>query len=246
MDKNLSPYIHTEDVHNFIAPRLVIPFILSLLEVKSVLDVGCGIGTWLKVFEEHGVRDLIGVDGNHVDQKLLKISPDKFRSHDLREHLNLGRKFDLALCLEVVEHLPESSASLVVNTLVDYSDFVLFSAAIPGQGGQHHINEQWLSFWVQQFEKFGYDMHDIVRPKFWKNENVDVWYRQNMVLFCKRGHPIEKHLLSLASTCVDIVHPDLFDFYFRQSERAAMFEDGKIGIKLAFSSLWRAMVHKFK
>ncbi len=123
-------YIHEENVHNLTAPREVIPIIMSITTPKSVLDVGCGIGTWLKVFEEHGIKDYLGVDGNYVDFKKLKISQEKFHTQDLREYWSLNRKFDLVISLEVAEHLPEANADQFVKILVEHSDSIIFSAAI--------------------------------------------------------------------------------------------------------------------
>ena len=100
-------YIHTEDVHNFSAPAQVVPHIIDLINPRTVLDVGCGIGTWLKIFEQHHVSDLMGIDGDYVNRALMKISLDKFRSIDLKNKWSLDRKFDLVLSLEVAEHLPE-------------------------------------------------------------------------------------------------------------------------------------------
>jgi ubiquinone/menaquinone biosynthesis C-methylase UbiE len=76
-------YVHEEIVHNFKAANEVVPFIVELLNPKSIVDVGCGIGTWLKVFEDIGVGTILGIDGSYVDKKLLKIGVDKFVDFDL-------------------------------------------------------------------------------------------------------------------------------------------------------------------
>src|SRR5690349_6826641 len=123
--------------------RVVVPHLINLFHPASVLDVGCGQGAWLSAFKDLGVPRLLGVDGEHVDQSQLMIPPTCFRSVDLTRPFELPRDFDLALCLEVGEHLPGESAARVVRELTKSAPMVVFSAAIPGQGGTGHINEQW-------------------------------------------------------------------------------------------------------
>ena len=72
----------------------------------------------------------------------LLTDPAKFTAVDLRDSFAIGRTFDLAISLEVAEHPPEEFAEPLVERLVTAAPFVLFSAAIPEQGGIHHVNEQ--------------------------------------------------------------------------------------------------------
>lgn len=203
-------YKHDERVHNFSAAREILPFLIKMFAPSSILDVGCGIGTWLSVAKELQVKEVLGIDGTYVDRDLLKVDSTEFLEYDLRSPLNLQKKFDLALCLEVAEHLPDSSSGVLVQSLCKHSDVIVFSAAIPGQGGQNHLNEQWPSYWVQLFEKEGFLCYDILRPVFWNNEQVEFWYKQNMLLFSK---------VDIASgisewpkpSKINIVHPELFE-----------------------------------
>jgi SAM-dependent methyltransferase len=237
-------YVHTEEIHNLISPSEIVPLIMEMVRPSSVLDVGCGIGTWLKAFEQLGVCNYFGVDGNYVDKQLLKIPADKFLAHDLRQPLTLGQKYDLVLSLEVAEHLEERYANSFIETICSHSDIVIFSAAIPGQGGQYHVNEQWLSYWVQKFHKLNYTFYDVLRPKIWNNNSVDVWYKQNIVIFCKNGHPLGDDLKASSSLYVDIVHPDLFRFYAHHAERALLYENGKLGVRSALRALFKSLAVK--
>ena len=239
-------YIHDEAVHNSRAPNEVVPIIIELIQPKSILDVGCGIGTWLQAFNQFGIKDYLGVDGSYVDKNLLKISDEFFRARDLRKLWDLNRKFDLVISLEVAEHLESEYAEHFVTTLVNHSDVIVFSAAIPGQSGQNHINEQWLSYWQEKFDKVGYILHDVIRPRIWTNEKVDIWYKQNMVIFCKQGHPLNQKLKETSSGYIDVVHPDMFSFYRYQAERAQLFEEGKLGLKSAFNALLKALFNKLR
>jgi SAM-dependent methyltransferase len=221
-----------------------VPLVQEMVNAKSVLDVGCGIGTWLKAFAETGVADYTGVDGEYVNKKLIQIPMENFVSHNLNTSLNLKRKFDLVVSLEVAEHLETQHNNQLIEMLTLHGDVILFSAAIPGQGGQFHINEQWLSVWISLFEKYGFGYYDCIRPRIWNNSNVDVWYKQNIVIFCKLGHRLEQVFKQKTSPYKDIVHPELFTFYVNQAERAGLFEQGKLGVSIALKSLGRALRKK--
>jgi SAM-dependent methyltransferase len=163
--------------------RHIIPIVLKTFTVSSVIDVGCGIGTWLCEFARLGVQNYLGIDGNYIDRDQLLISHDYFRSADLAQRFSVGR-FDLACSLEVAEHLPESSADSFVESLTKSAPVVLFSAAIPHQGGVHHVNEQWQSYWAKKFAAHGYVALDFIRPLVRHNKDVQVWYRQNTLVYC--------------------------------------------------------------
>jgi SAM-dependent methyltransferase len=163
--------------------REVIPLLLELIQPSSVIDVGCGVGTWLAVFSEYGIRDIWGVDGGYVDPSLLEIPVERFLAADLEKPLRLDRKFDLAISLEVGEHLPSEYASLYIETLTNLSPVILFSAAIPFQGGQNHVNEQWPEYWADLFRRRRYVPVDLLRKRIWENPRVDWWYAQNILMF---------------------------------------------------------------
>lgn len=165
--------------------RQIIPMIIELLNPASIVDLGCGPGSWLFVATENGIKDIFGIDGPWVNRNELKIPADKFLTHDLNTPLRLDRKFDLVLSLEVAEHLSRQSANTLVDSLVALGDMVLFSAAIPFQGGTNHINEQWPEYWAEKFRLRKYRVVDCFRNRLWQNENVAYWFAQNMLLYVK-------------------------------------------------------------
>lgn len=192
--------------------RVVVPLVMQLIRPRRVLDVGCGVGTWLSVFDESGVAEIQGVDGDYVDQSMLHVPAERFRAHDLRQPLNLGEQFDLVVSLEVAEHLPASCAEGFVKTLTAHGPVVLFSAATPSQGGTEHVNEQWPEYWLKLFEARGYDVVDCLRKRLWRNEEVEWCYAQNILLYVRsdylEGHDVlkaerEKNSLEQLS----LVHP---------------------------------------
>jgi SAM-dependent methyltransferase len=165
--------------------RVVVPLLLELFPSASVVDFGCGNGAWLKGFSEHGIQDYLGLDGDYVPRDLLEIPVERFRAIDLRAVRPLERRFDLAFSLEVAEHLPEANARSLVDALVHAAPVVMFSAAVPGQGGTDHINEQWQSYWCEMFATHGYVAVDCLRPRVHRDLRVEWWYRQNTLVYCE-------------------------------------------------------------
>ena len=157
----------------------------TMLPISSVLDVGCAYGTWLRAWRVEGVEDVFGVDGPWVDLERLEIPADRFRSHDLGQRLDLGRRFDLVESLEVAEHLPGSRAATFVDSLTAHGDVVLFSAAPPGQGGEHHVNEQPYDYWRSLFHQRGFVGLDCIRPLLTGDTTVSPWYRYNVFLYMR-------------------------------------------------------------
>ena len=167
--------------------REIVPTVMRLVRPKSVVDVGCGVGAWLAVFKDLGVKDVLGLDGNWA-RSHWQLSPEEFIDQDVGAPISLPRRFDLVVCLEVGEHVPPDSAPILVESLCKLGKVVLFSAAVPMQGGVHHVNEQWPDYWAALFEARGYTTVDGLRARFWNNPNIDWWYVQNALLFVDSNH----------------------------------------------------------
>jgi SAM-dependent methyltransferase len=194
--------------------KIVIPYMLSLVRPQSVADFGCGVGTWLSVFIENGITDATGIDGEYVRDDLLVIPVERFVRADLSRPCDLKKTFDLVISLEVAEHIPRGSAACFVETLTKHGPIVLFSAALPSQGGTGHVNEQWPSYWSALFKQQGYACVDCLRGIFWEDQRIEWWYRQNMLLFvADRALPRFSALSASAGPWdppLNIVHPDLY------------------------------------
>jgi SAM-dependent methyltransferase len=192
--------------------RVLVPIILDYVPARSVCDVGCGVGTWLRAFREAQVEEIQGFDGDYVDRAMLQIPPGSFTPSDLSRPPVATRTYDLAISLEVAEHLPEASARLFVAYLTSLAPVVVFSGAIPGQGGHGHVNEQWQSYWVRLFRQQGYVAVDCLRARVWDEAGVEFWYKQNMLLYVRDTKlPDYPKLAEAASRGVplvfDVVHP---------------------------------------
>lgn len=195
--------------------RVVVPLVLEMLRPRSVVDVGCGVGTWLTVFRELGVDDCLGVDGDYVDPGMLEIPVANFHSWDLRKPLRLDRRFDLVVSLEVAEHLPAECAQAFVESLSLLGPAILFSAAIPLQGGTGHENEQWPDYWADLFSAHDFVAVDCLRPRVWKNEAVQWWYSQNLLVFIRRDRLDDYPSLArqhdpAALPALSVVHPRMY------------------------------------
>ena len=204
---------------------IIVPLVMDEVRPRSVVDVGCGLGAWIAVFSEHGVKDILGIDGPWVDQKLLEVPAESFQVADLSEPLDNGRHFDLALCLEVAHLLEPALAEPLVLTLTSLSDIVLFSAAIPGQGGLGHLNEQWPRFWAQLFAAHDYIATDPFRTQVWEQTDVKWWFAQNTICFI--ASPTLDRLPSLRNhACANgsplpLVHPGCFSWHLEEARTSA-------------------------
>jgi len=207
--------------------------VLELVPARSVVDLGCGTGAWLAALMAAGVADVLGVDGGWVPASMLKIPPDRFVEHDLTTPFTLDRRYDLALCIEVAEHLPGADADRLVGELTAAAPVVLFSAAVPGQGGTSHVNEQWPDYWAALFERHHYVVLDALRPAIWRDARLPSYLRQNVLLFASREAVAASPALTAARAATDerrlsIVHP---------GEYARATEPGQMSLRHLLSDL---------
>lgn len=203
---------------NLSSARVIVPLVLQFVRPKSVLDIGCGQGLWLKAFEEQGISDVLGYDGAYVELDKLQISKEKFIGADLEQPMNIGRTFDLAMSVEVGEHLSDKASRAFVKNLTDSAPVVLFSAAIPGQGGVHHINEQWPQYWEERFKERGYVPVDCLRHRVWADNRVAFFYAQNIMFYVQESELSNYPKLQEAydaghNKALALVHPQLYTYY---------------------------------
>jgi SAM-dependent methyltransferase len=210
----LSPYspkfYDAQRAGSLSSAEIVLPIAFDLLSPSSVLDIGCGVGTWLAAAHKLGATRLIGYDGPHVTRDMLVDDEVELRSINLECEGPKPERSDLAMSLECAEHVSQAAGCRIIECLCQSADAVLFGAAIPGQGGKHHVNEQWQSYWIRLFADNGFDAYDVIRPVCWNDRRIEVWYAQNTLLYLKRGGRLG---LSDGDRVVipDIVHPRLWE-----------------------------------
>jgi SAM-dependent methyltransferase len=219
--------------------RQIVPILRRHYSFNSVVDVGCGMGAWLKAFQDEGVSQFLGLDGRYIDQSALLVPPQHFKPCDLENPPKLKKTFDLACSLEVAEHLPPAFAPEFVNYLVQQAPVVLFSAAIPGQSGTHHVNCQWQSWWAKLFADRGYAAYDFIRPLIQDRKDIEYWYRQNILVYAAKGvlgEPAE-----LSPFALDHVCPELMEELLAPPKSARLAIDD---MKRSASVVYRAAVRR--
>lgn len=190
---------------------VVVPMVIQEFGLPdSVIDFGCGTGAWLHEFSIRGVKEIYGVDGSNDGHRFL--TEDQFELFDLGEPYVPLHKYDLAITLEVAEHLPEEHANAFVANVARCSDNILWSAAVPGQRGLNHINEQWPSYWVPKFQELGFYCNGCFRYEIWDDPQVETWYKQNILLF-------SRNRADWSDTVRDIIHPNNYGNYGVVEER---------------------------
>lgn len=209
--------------------RAVLEVIWPLVAPQRVVDVGCGIGLWLAEAERRGAAVLRGFDGPWVEPGQLRSAAIRFTSVDLEQGLPEDERYDLAISVEVAEHVSRDGADRFLDALVRLSDVIVFSAAIPGQGGVSHVNEQWPSYWARRFAARGFSAFDVVRQAVWTNGDVEWWYRQNLLLYVRDGSTAVDRatLRTLERPPLDLVHPDLYDAKVAEILRVHERPDGR-------------------
>jgi hypothetical protein len=167
--------------------RKIVPHLVGAIQPASVLDVGAGGGAWLKAWADAGVTDVRGVDAASPEDCGYMMPPDTYSQLNLERPFDLGRRFSLVQSLEVAEHLPAYAAEGFVGALCDHADIIFFSAAPPGQGGIHHINERPYGYWRDLFARRRYRPIDWLRSVLAADHDVAWWYRYNVLLYANEA-----------------------------------------------------------
>ncbi len=240
-------YNHGSNLHTLEGPRAALPLIFQNAWPASVLDVGCGTGTWLKVVLENGIKDVMGLDGVAVNKEKLLVPVGYVRVQDLTQPWQLDRRFDAVLCLEVAEHLDAQHSDTLIQSVTAHADVVVFSAAIPGQSGQHHVNCQWPAFWQTLFNAKGFACDDAVRWRLWNERFVEPWYRQN--LFIARRDPMTA---GREPRLPAVIHPEMLPTLMRGDRRRfrAEIESGSLStrwyLRTPFIASWAKLTQRGK
>jgi SAM-dependent methyltransferase len=235
-------YDHASNLHTLEGAASALPSLLDSVKPKSLLDVGCGMGVWLKAALELGISDVYGIDGVEISAEQLLIPHEVFRQQDLTQEWNLNRHFDALLCLEVAEHLDCDFAPQLVANLTRHSDNIYFSAACPGQAGQHHVNCQWPDYWQQLFNNQGFVCSDALRWKIWNDSRIEPWYRQN--IFRAQRSPEAGREPRIAA----VVNPDMITCVIGEhlDKQIKDVKDGSLSVSSYLTLPFEGIYAKFK
>lgn len=234
-------YDHALNLHTAEGPQTALRVIFANEKPSSLLDVGCGTGTWLKAALELGILDVTGIDGVAQTQEMLLFPLALFRHQDITLPWVLNRRYDCALCLEVAEHLDPQHAELLVENLTGHAETIFFSAACPGQTGQHHVNCQWPSYWQNLFNARGYACDDWPRWILWGESMVEPWYRQNMFVAKRTASASLKERALLP-----VIHPDMLPYVRPDSRVVEAIEAGSQPIGWYFRAIAKGLISKFQ
>lgn len=223
-----------QQIGSLASARAIAPVVKRNLKPSSILDVGCGAGAWVRAYTETGIGDVVGVDASYVRPDRLLFDPTRFHAINVADVFRIGRAFDIVQCLEVAEHLEPAASNTLVDNLVAHAPVVLFSAAPPGQGGEHHINERPYDYWRDLFQVRGYALFDFLRPQLRFRRGVEHWYRYNLLMFAREDAAAEFGP-GLAATRIDPrdAVPDLAPLGWRMRRAALSTLPPKVVTRLA-------------
>jgi hypothetical protein len=193
---------------SFESAKSVLPIVFNLIGTpSSIIDVGAGIGAWSSVSKELGVSEVVCLEGNWIENVETLVPRNNYKILDLNQPFSDSTDYELVICIEVAEHLDKERARGFISDITKLSNTILFSAAVPGQGGTDHRNEAKLSYWSELFKENGFYLYDKIRPEIWNLETIAPWYRQNLVIFSK----LDKINLADSKSVIDIIHPSMFE-----------------------------------
>ena len=202
--------------------QAVVPYLMEVLAPTAVLDVGCGVGSWVSAFSQAGSKTAHGIDGSWARDGGLLVPDEQFREYDFVKSSppyrpeQLLDKYDLLTTFEFVEHVPADRAADLADFFVSKSETIVIGCAIPGQGGLNHINEQWPGYWSELMRERGYVPCDFIRPAIWDDERVQPWYRQNTIGYFRGKAPARvmdrarSEWFNRISDPLALVHPEMF------------------------------------
>lgn len=203
METYSDDFYSTMEKGSFSSAQEIVPKLISRYSPQSVVDIGCGTGSFANEFLNLGVSEVIGYEGVWMESLPTLLPKNNYRYHDLTKSIVSLSSYDICLCLEVAEHINEEHAENLIEILTSMSSVIVFSAAIPKQGGNHHVNEQWPGYWSKIFAARGFFLEWDPRQSIWMNEKIEACYRQNLLIYSKS--PANQQIEPMA-----LVHPDIW------------------------------------
>lgn len=203
MDNYSNDFYATMEKGSFSSAQKIVPKLIARYSPNSVVDIGCGTGSFANEFLNLGISEVTGYEGTWMAPLPTLLPKANYLYHDLTKSLTSPKSFDMCLCLEVAEHIDEKFAENLIQMLTSVSSIVVFSAAVPKQGGNHHVNEQWPGYWSKLFAARGFFLEWDPRQSIWEDVNIEACYRQNLLIYSKG--PTDQQIEPMA-----LVHPGIW------------------------------------
>jgi hypothetical protein len=173
--------------------------IIKEYQPKQIIDFGCGTGALAKAFACLGVQ-VQAIDGysepdfsTHDNIRFTKLDLNDIDAvHEFLKQFDA--KFDLAISIEVAEHLNPAVSSSFIEWMTSVADVIVFSAAVPSQDGDGHINCRSRSDWYQFIKKYDFTIADTLRQHFISNPNLGLWHKFNVVDYVQKDTAFAKRI----------------------------------------------------
>lgn len=203
-------YYSNHDQGSYDSAITILSRLSAYVNPQSVIDIGCGSGTWCKAAMNVWGIVALGIDQHSYEDCNMHIPESQYLQNDIRSRVH-GYHADLVICVEVIEHIDEEYEDTVLDNICAMSNTILFSGALPFQGGTGHVNEKPYSYWVEKFNRRGFYLDERIRHDIWDDARVAIWYRNNIMLLHKntnKNRMMHQHL--------DIIHPHMLERILRK------------------------------
>jgi len=152
--------------------------IIHLFPVKTIVDIGCGRGEYIKCFLDNNIN-CIGYDGSPLTSELTK---GLCQIKDFSEPVDIG-KFELVLSLEVGEHIPVQYEQVFIDNLCRASiRYICVSWGIVGQNGLGHVNCKNNDYIIEEFKKRGFYYLEIESKQLREFSELS-WFKNTIMVF---------------------------------------------------------------
>ena len=158
-------------------------YIADKYHPQQVLDIGCGLGGYIRMFQEWGTPEVLGVDGSLPSDQFL--SDGNFLHHDLNQPLDLQRTYDLVLCITAIESIDAQTQEKVLEIIHRHSkDRIVFAAAEPNQQDSGYKNLSPLSHWLEAWQRLGW-VPDVFDSLAVRSLSTYSWLRRNLIVLVR-------------------------------------------------------------